>query len=166
MFKGKHVAVVGGGNSGVEAAIDLANIVEHVTVLEFMPELKADTVLQQRLRSLANVTVLTNVETREITGDGKVNGVSYRDRMTGDDHHIVLQGVFVLIGLVPNTEWLGATVKRNRPGEIVVDNRGATDLPGVFAAGDCADSPYKQVVRSMGSGATAALSAFDYLIRN
>jgi len=166
VFKGKRIAVIGGGNSGIEAAIDLAGIVEHVTVLEFMPELKADLVLQQRLYSLPNVTVLKNVQVKEITGTDKVNGISYVDRITEVTHHIDLQGVFILIGLVPNTDWLGTSVERNHFGEIVVDKHGATNIPGVFAAGDCTNSPYKQIIISMGSGATAALSAFDYLIRN
>lgn len=166
LFEGKHVAVIGGGNSGIEAAIDLAGIVKHVTVLEFMPELKADSVLQDRLNSLPNVTVLKNVQTKEITGTDKVNGISYVDRETGEEHHIELQGVFVQIGLVPNTDWLGDTVERTRFGEIIVDKHGATNIPGVFAAGDCTDSAYKQIIISMGSGATASLGAFDYLIRN
>ncbi|ANB57048.1 alkyl hydroperoxide reductase subunit F [Anoxybacillus sp. B7M1] len=166
LFEGKHVAVIGGGNSGVEAAIDLAGIVKHVTVFEFMPELKADAVLQERLYSLPNVTVLKNVQTKEITGTDRVNGISYIDRETGEEHHLELQGVFVQIGLVPNTDWLEGTVERNRFGEIIVDKRGATNIPGVFAAGDCTDSAYKQIIISMGSGATAALGAFDYLIRN
>ena len=166
LFEGKDVAVIGGGNSGIEAAIDFAGIVKHVTVLEFMPELKADSVLQDRLNSLPNVTVLKNVQTKEITGTDRVNGISYIDRETEEEHHIELQGVFVQIGLVPNTDWLGDTVERNSFGEIVVDKHGATNVPGVFAAGDCTDSPYKQIIISMGSGATAALGAFDYLIRN
>lgn len=166
LFAGKHVAVIGGGNSGIEAAIDLAGIVSHVTVLEYMPELKADLVLQKRLFSLPNVTVLTNVQTKEITGTDKVNGISYTERDSGEVKHVELQGVFVQIGLVPNTEWLGDAVERTRMGEIVVDQRGATSLPGVYAAGDCTNSPFKQIIISMGSGATAALGAFDYLIRN
>lgn len=166
LFAGRDVAVIGGGNSGIEAAIDLAGIVRHVTVLEFMPELKADAVLQDRLYSLPNVTVLKNVQTKEITGTDKVNGISYIDRATEEVHHIELQGVFVQIGLVPNTDWLGDAVERTRFGEIVVDNHGATNVPGVFAAGDCTNSPYKQIIISMGSGANAALGAFDYLIRN
>ena len=165
LFAGKDVAVIGGGNSGIEAAIDLAGIVKHVTVLEFLPELKADSVLQERLYSLPNVTVIKNAQTKEITGTDKVNGISYINRETEETHHIELQGVFVQIGLVPNTDWLGETVERVR-GEIVVDSRGATNIPGVFAAGDCTNSPYKQIIISMGSGATASLSAFDYLIRN
>ncbi|MED4599254.1 alkyl hydroperoxide reductase subunit F [Paenibacillus validus] len=166
LFTGKRVAVIGGGNSGIEAAIDLAGIVGHVTVLEFMPELKADAVLQDRLYSLPNVTVLKNVQTKEITGTDKVNGISYIERDTGAVQHIELEGVFVQIGLVPNTDWLGDTVERNRIGEIVVNSHGATNVPGVFAAGDCTNSPYKQIIISMGSGANAALGAFDYLIRN
>ncbi|MEH7463943.1 alkyl hydroperoxide reductase subunit F [Bacillus thuringiensis] len=165
LFTGKHVAVIGGGNSGIEAAIDLAGIVKHVTVLEFMPELKADAVLQERLYSLPNVTVLKNVQTKEITGTDKVDGISYIDRETEEVHHIELQGVFVQIGLVPNTDWLGDTVERVR-GEIVTDKHGATNVDGVFAAGDCTNNPYKQIIISMGSGANASLGAFDYLIRN
>ncbi|MFB9759576.1 MULTISPECIES: alkyl hydroperoxide reductase subunit F [Bacillaceae] len=166
LFTGKRVAVIGGGNSGVEAAIDLAGIVKHVTVLEFAPELKADAVLQDRLYSLPNVTVLKNVQTKEITGTDKVNGISYVDRETEATQHVELEGVFVQIGLVPNTDWLGETVERTRVGEIVTDKHGATNTPGVFAAGDCTNSPYKQIIISMGSGANAALGAFDYLIRN
>lgn len=154
LFTGKDVAVIGGGNSGIEAAIDLAGIVKHVTVLEFMPELKADAVLQERLNSLPNVTVLKNVQTKEITGTDKVNGISYIDRETEEVHHVELQGVFVQIGLVPNTDWLGETVERVR-GEIVTDKHGATNVPGVFAAGDCTNNPYKQIIISMGSGANA-----------
>ncbi|OZI12482.1 alkyl hydroperoxide reductase subunit F [Bacillaceae bacterium SAS-127] len=166
LFEGKHVAVIGGGNSGIEAAIDLAGIVKHVTVLEFMSELKADKVLQERLYSLPNVTVLKNVQTKEITGTDKVNGISYIDRETEEVHHIELEGVFVQIGLVPNTDWLGDDFERTRMGELIIDKRGATNIPGVFAAGDCTDNAYKQIIISMGSGATAALGAFDYLIRN
>ncbi|WP_042354491.1 alkyl hydroperoxide reductase subunit F [Bacillus rubiinfantis] len=166
LFEGKDVAVIGGGNSGIEAAIDLAGIVNHVTVLEFASELKADLVLQERLYSLPNVTVIKNAQTKEITGTDKVNGITYINRETGAEKHIELQGIFVQIGLVPNTDWLGDTIERTRMGEIVVDKRGATNVPGVFAAGDCTDSTYKQIIISMGSGATAALSAFDYLIRN
>ncbi|WP_338448174.1 alkyl hydroperoxide reductase subunit F [Niallia oryzisoli] len=166
LFEGKHVAVIGGGNSGIEAAIDLAGIVRHVTVLEFLPELKADSVLQERLHSLPNVTVITNAQTKEITGNETVNGISYIDRETNEEHHIELEGVFVQIGLVPNTDWLEGTVERTNRGEIIVDNHGATNVPGVYAAGDCTNSAYKQIIISMGSGATAALGAFDYLIRN
>jgi alkyl hydroperoxide reductase subunit F len=166
LFQGKDIAVIGGGNSGIEAAIDLAGVAKHVTVLEFMPELKADLVLQERLNRLTNVTVIKNAQLTEITGTDKVNGLKYIDRETGDEKHIDLQGVFIQIGLVPNTEWLKDSLERNRFGEIIVDEHNATSLPGVFAAGDCTNSPYKQIIISMGSGATAALSAFDYLIRN
>lgn len=166
LFVGKDVAVIGGGNSGIEAAIDLAGIVKHVTVLEFMPELKADEVLQKRLYSLPNVTVYKNVQTKEITGTNKVDGITFVHRDTGKEEHVELQGVFVQIGLVPNTDWLGDSVERSRFGEIIVDSHGATNIPGVFAAGDCTNSPYKQIIISMGSGATAALGAFDYMIRN
>ncbi len=166
LFKGKAVAVIGGGNSGIEAAIDLAGIAEKVIVLEFMPELKADAVLQEKLNSLKNVTVYKNVQTKEITGTDKVNGITFTDRTTGEEQHIELQGVFVQIGLVPNTDWLGDTVTRSRTGEIEVDIHNNTNIPGVFAAGDCTNSPYKQIVIAMGSGANAALSAFDYIIRN
>lgn len=166
LFAGKDVAVIGGGNSGIEAAIDLAGITNHVTVLEFMPELKADSVLQKRLYSLPNVTVLKNVQSKEITGTDSVNGITYIERDTGEEKHIELSGVFVQIGLVPNTDWLGDAVERNKFGEIIVDKRGATSVPGVYAAGDCTDSPYKQIIISMGSGASAALGAFDYLVRN
>src|SRR5690606_19509988 len=133
---------------------------------EYKAELKADSVLQDRLKSLPNVTVLTNARTHEITGTDKVNGISYIDLQTGDEKHIELSGVFVQIGLVPNTDWLGDTVDRNKFGEIVIDQRGATNIPGVFAAGDCTNNPYKQIIISMGSGATASLSAFDHLIRS
>lgn len=166
LFAGKRVAVIGGGNSGIEAAIDLAGIVKHVTVLEFAAELKADSVLQDRLYSLPNVTVIKNAQTKEIHGTDKVNGISYLDRETEEVKHIELEGIFVQIGLVPNTDWLEGTLERTRFGEIIVDKHGATSIPGVYAAGDCTDSAYKQIIISMGSGATAALGAFDYLIRN
>src|SRR5699024_1084725 len=136
LFEGKRVSVIGGGNSGVEAAIDLAGIVEHVTVLEFGEELGADSVLQDRLRNLSNVTMITEAQTSEITGQDSVNGITYLDRNTNEEHHIQLEGVFVQIGLVPNTEWLGDVVEKTKSGEIVVDRRGATSIPGVFAAGD------------------------------
>ena len=166
LLKGKDVAVIGGGNSGIEAAIDLAGVVKHVTVLEFMPELKADAVLVKKLHSLPNVTVHTNAQTTEITGaDGKVNGLAFKHRGDGTDARVELEGVFVQIGLVPNTEWLGQSVERTKFGEIVVDARGATNVPGVFGAGDCTTVPYKQIVVAAGAGSTAALSAFDYLIR-
>ena len=166
LFKGKKVAVIGGGNSGIEAAIDLAGVADHVTVFEFLPELKADNLLQERLYSLPNVDVLKNVKTKEITGDKRVNGISYIERDKGTKKHLDIDGVFVQIGLIPNTEWLENTVELNTKGEIIVDQHSATNIPGIFAAGDCTDSPYKQIVISMGSGANAALSAFDYLIRN
>ncbi len=166
LFKGKDVAVIGGGNSGVEAAIDLAGVVNHVTVLEFLPEMKADAMLIKKLKSLPNVTIHTNAQTTEIAGDGgKVSGLHFKHRGDGTEARVDLQGVFVQIGLVPNTEWLGATVKRSKFGEIEVDARGATNVPGVFAAGDCTTTPYKQIVVAAGAGSTAALSAFDYLIR-
>ena len=167
LFAGKRVAVVGGGNSGIEAAIDLAGIVKHVTVLEFLPELKADQVLQERLYSLPNVTVIKNAATKEITGQDRVDGITYVDRDTNEEHHVELDGVFIQIGLVPNTDWLeGSGIERNRFGEIVIDATGATNIPGIFASGDCTTQKYKQIIISMGAGATAALSAFDYLIRN
>ncbi|VCU69056.1 NADH dehydrogenase [Pigmentiphaga humi] len=167
LFKGKRVSVIGGGNSGVEAAIDLAGIVQHVTLLEFAPELRADAILQRKLYSLPNVTVVTQAQTTEITGDGqKVNGISYKDRQSGEQHHIELEGVFVQIGLVPNTEWLKGTIALSKHGEIEVDARGQTSIPGVFAAGDVTTVPYKQIVIAAGDGAKAALSAFDYLIRS
>ncbi len=167
LFKGKRTAVIGGGNSGIEAAIDLAGIVEHVTVVEFADQLKADAVLVKKLNSLPNVTVHTNAQTTEITGDGsKVNGLRYKDRATGTEHHVALAGVFVQIGLVPNTEFLKGTVELSKFGEIVVDAKGHTNVPGVFAAGDCTTVPYKQIVIAAGEGAKAALSAFDHLIRS
>jgi NADH-dependent peroxiredoxin subunit F len=167
LFKGKRTAVIGGGNSGIEAAIDLAGIVEHVTVIEFADQLKADAVLVAKLNSLPNVTVHTNAQTTEITGDGsKVNGIRFKDRATGTEHHVELAGVFVQIGLVPNTEWLKGTVELSKFGEIVVDAKGHTNVPGVFAAGDCTTVPYKQIVIAAGEGAKAALSAFDHLIRS
>jgi alkyl hydroperoxide reductase subunit F len=166
LFKGRKVAVIGGGNSGVEAAIDLAGIVEHVTLIEFAQQLKADAVLVSRLRSLPNVTIHTNAQTTEILGDGrKVTGLRYRDRATGTEHAVELAGVFVQIGLVPNTEWLRGTVELSKHGEIVVDARGATNAPGVFAAGDATTTPFKQIIIAAGDGAKAALSAFDHLIR-
>ncbi|WP_396430777.1 alkyl hydroperoxide reductase subunit F [Limnohabitans sp.] len=167
LFKSKRTAVIGGGNSGIEAAIDLAGIVEHVTVVEFAEQLKADAVLVKKLNSLPNVTVHTNAQTTEITGDGsKVNGLRYKDRATGTEHHIDLAGVFVQIGLVPNTEFLKGTVELSKFGEIVVDAKGHTNVPGVFAAGDCTTVPFKQIVIAAGEGAKAALSAFDHLIRS
>ena len=166
LFKGKHVAVIGGGNSGVEAAIDLAGVVSRVTVLEFAPELKADAVLQRKLHSLPNVTVITNAQTTEVTGDGnKVTGLNYTDRGTGEAQNVALEGIFVQIGLLPNTDWLKGTLELTRFGEVEVDSHGRTNVPGVFAAGDCTTVPYKQIVIAAGDGAKAALSAFDHLIR-
>ncbi|CAN7628632.1 alkyl hydroperoxide reductase subunit F [Pseudoduganella sp. LjRoot289] len=167
LFKGKRVAVIGGGNSGVEAAIDLAGLVQHVTLIEFGAELRADAVLQRKLRSLANVTVIVSAQTTEIHGDGKkVNGISYNDRVSGEARKVELEGVFVQIGLVPNTEWLKGVVGLSRHGEIEVDARGATSIPGVFAAGDVTTVPFKQIIIATGEGAKASLSAFDYLIRS
>jgi NADH-dependent peroxiredoxin subunit F len=166
LFKGRKVAVIGGGNSGVEAAIDLAGVVAHVTLIEFADQLKADAVLVNKLKSLANVTIHTGAQTTEITGDGqKVTGLRYRDRKRGTEHAVELAGVFVQIGLVPNTEWLRGTVELSKHGEIVVDARGATSVPGVFAAGDVTTTPFKQIIIAAGEGAKAALSAFDHLIR-
>jgi alkyl hydroperoxide reductase subunit F len=166
LFKGKDVAVIGGGNSGVEAAIDLAGVVKHVTLLEFAPELKADAVLQRKLRSLPNVDIIVNAQTTEVNGDGhKVNGITYKDRETGEVRQLPLEGIFVQIGLLPNTDWLKGTVNLSRFGEIEIDARGHTNVPGVFAAGDCTTVPYKQIVIAAGAGATAALSAFDHMIR-
>ena len=167
LFKGKRVAVIGGGNSGVEAAIDLAGIVAHVTLIEFDGKLRADEVLQRKLRSLPNVDVVVSAQTTEVLGDGrKVTGLSYVDRATHDRHTLALDGIFVQIGLLPNTEWLKGTVELSARGEIVVDERGQTSLPGVFAAGDATTVPYKQIVIAMGEGAKAALGAFDHLIRS
>jgi len=166
LFKGKRVAVIGGGNSGVEAAIDLAGIVQQVTLIEFAEQLKADAVLVAKLRSLRNVTIHTNAQTTAITGDGnKVTGLRYRDRATSVEAQVDLAGVFVQIGLVPNTEWLKGTVELTRFGEIIVDARGQTSVPGVYAAGDCTDVPFKQIIIAAGEGAKAALGAFDYLMR-
>jgi alkyl hydroperoxide reductase subunit F len=166
LFKGKRVAVIGGGNSGVEAAIDLAGIVAHVTLLEFDSILRADAVLQNKLRSLPNVKIITQAQTTEVTGDGeKVNGLVYKDRASGETHRIELEGIFVQIGLLPNTDWLKGTLNLSPRGEIEVDNRGQTSMAGVFAAGDCTTVPYKQIIIAMGEGAKASLSAFDYLIR-
>ncbi|MCZ8236685.1 MAG: alkyl hydroperoxide reductase subunit F [Inhella sp.] len=166
LFKGQRVAVVGGGNSGVEAAIDLAGIVKSVTLLEFAPALKADDVLVKKLQSLPNVTILTHVQTQEVVGEGgKVNGLRYLHRETGESVTVPLEGVFVQIGLVPNTEWLKGTLELSRYGEVVVDAKGATSAPGVFAAGDCTTVPFKQIIIATGDGAKAALGAFDALMR-
>ncbi len=167
LFKGKRVAVIGGGNSGVEAAIDLAGIVAHVTLLEFADTLRADAVLQAKLNSLPNVTVIKSAQTTEVTGDGqKVNGLRFKDRVSGEEQQIDLEGIFVQIGLLPNTDWLKGTINLSKFGEIEIDAKGQTNVPGVFAAGDCATTPYKQIIIAMGSGATASLSAFDHLIRS
>ncbi|MEI6401064.1 MAG: alkyl hydroperoxide reductase subunit F [Actinomycetota bacterium] len=166
LFRGKAVAVVGGGNSGVEAAIDLAGLVHHVTLLEFDDRLRADEVLQRTLRSLPNVTVVTGARTTEVLGDGsKVTGLVYVERATDASHTVPLDGVFVQIGLLPNTDWLRGTVELSDRGEVIIDDRGRTSVPGVFAAGDCTTVPYKQIVIALGAGSTAALSAFDHLIR-
>ncbi|AIR63339.1 alkyl hydroperoxide reductase subunit F [Enterobacter sp. Ap-916] len=166
LFKGKRVAVIGGGNSGVEAAIDLAGIVEHVTLLEFAPEMKADQVLQNKVRSLKNVDIVLNAQTLEVKGDGsKVTGLQYKDRVTESVHDVALAGIFVQIGLLPNTTWLEGSVERNRMGEIIIDAKCETTVKGVFAAGDCTTVPYKQIIIATGEGAKASLSAFDYLIR-
>jgi alkyl hydroperoxide reductase subunit F len=166
LFKGKRVAVIGGGNSGVEAAIDLAGIVAHVTLLEFDSVLRADAVLQKKLASLPNVKVITSAQTTEVTGADKVNGLTYKDRVSGESHHIDLEGIFVQIGLVPNTDWIKGTVALTPRGEIEIDARGQTSVPGVFAAGDATTVPYKQIIIAMGEGAKASLGAFDHLIRS
>jgi alkyl hydroperoxide reductase subunit F len=167
LFKGKRVAVIGGGNSGVEAAIDLAGIVAHVTLIEFDSRLRADSVLQRRLAGLANVTTVLDAQTTEITGNGhRVDGLVYKDRVSGETQRVELEGVFVQIGLVPNTDWLKGTVELSPRGEIVVDAKGRTSVPGVFAAGDATTVPFKQIIIAAGEGAKAALGAFDYLIRS
>jgi alkyl hydroperoxide reductase subunit F len=166
LFKGKDVAVIGGGNSGVEAAIDLAGVVRSVTLLEFADQLKADQVLVDKLKSLPNVTIHVNAQTTEVTGDGqKMTGLKWKDRVTGAEHAPALAGVFVQIGLVPNTEFLKGTLELSRFGEIIVDAKGATSVPGIFAAGDATTTPFKQIIIAAGEGAKAALSAFDHLIR-
>jgi alkyl hydroperoxide reductase subunit F len=167
LFKGKRVAVIGGGNSGVEAAIDLAGIVAHVTLLEFGEELRADAVLQRKLNSLPNVRVLKMAQTTEVQGDGqKVTGLVYKDRTNDELHNVELEGIFVQIGLLPNSEWLKGALELSRFGEIIVDAKGQTSIPGVFAAGDVTTVPYKQIVIAVGEGAKASLSAFDHLIRS
>lgn len=167
LFKGKRVAVIGGGNSGVEAAIDLAGVVAQVTLIEFDTQLRADAVLQKKLLSLPNVKVITNALTTEATGDGeKINGLVYKDRTSGELNTVALEGIFVQIGLLPNTDWLKGTIALSPRGEIEVDARGQTSLPGVFAAGDCTTVPFKQIIIAMGEGAKASLSAFDHLIRS
>lgn len=166
LFKGKRIAVIGGGNSGVEAAIDLAGVVGHVTLIEFDKVLRADEVLQRKMKSLPNVTIVTSARTTQVKGDGKrVTGLAYEDRVSGETRDLALEGIFVQIGLVPNTEWLKGALSLNARGEIIVDEHGATSIPGVFAAGDCTTAPYKQIVIAMGEGARASLAAFDYLIR-
>jgi alkyl hydroperoxide reductase subunit F len=167
LFKGKRVAVIGGGNSGVEAAIDLAGIVHHVTLIEFDKQLRADAVLQKKLHSLPNVTVIVSALSTEVHGDGqKVNGLSYQDRTNDTLHRVDLEGIFVQIGLLPNSDWLRGTVELSGRGEVIIDDRGQTSVPGVFAAGDVTTVPYKQIIIAMGAGSTAALSAFDHLIRS
>ena len=166
LFKGKRVAVIGGGNSGVEAAIDLAGIVAHVTLLEFAEDLRADAVLQKKLYSLPNVTVIKSAQTTEVTGSEKVDGLNYKDRVSGTEHRVELEGIFVQIGLLPNTDFLKGTVELSRFGEVVVDAKGQTSVPGIYAAGDCTTVPYKQIIIAMGEGAKASLSAFDHLIRS
>lgn len=167
LFKGKRVAVIGGGNSGVEAAIDLAGVVAHVTLIEFDHALRADAVLQKKLYSMPNVEVIKSALTTEVKGDGnKVNGLVYKDRNTNEIHTVELEGIFVQIGLLPNTDWLKGTVTLSPRGEVEVDARGQTSVAGVFGAGDCTTVPYKQIIIAMGEGAKASLSAFDHLIRH
>ena len=166
LFENKDVAVIGGGNSGVEAAIDLAGIVKHVTLFEYSSELKADTVLQDRLRSLSNVDIHTNARTAEVLGEDHVTGISYEDLNSGEIKELSLDGIFVQIGLVPNTSWIGDAVELNNRGEVVIDRNNNTNVPGIFAAGDVTDQKNKQIIISMGAGANAALNAFDYIIRN
>lgn len=167
LYKGKRVAVVGGGNSGIEAAIDLAGLVKHVTVLEFADTLKADDVLQRKLHSLPNVSVITSAQTTQVLGDThRVTGLEYKDRSSNEMHTVELEGIFVQIGLLPNSEWLKGTVATSPHGEIEIDARGQTNIPGVFAAGDVTNVPYKQIIIAMGEGSRSSLSAFDYLIRH
>ena len=167
LFKGKDVAVVGGGNSGVEAAIDLAGVVNNVTLLEFGNELRADAILQKKLTTLANVKVIKAAQTMGVLGDGqKVIGLTYKDRNTNQIHTLDLAGIFVQIGLVPNTDWLKGTIDLNERGEIMIGSKGQTSIPGILAAGDVTNVPYKQIVIAIGEGAKAALGSFDYLIRS
>jgi alkyl hydroperoxide reductase subunit F len=167
LYKGKRTAVIGGGNSGVEAAIDLAGIVAHVTLIEFDSQLRADAVLQKKLRSLSNVDIITSALSTEVIGDGeKVQALVYTDRNTDESHRIALDGIFVQIGLVPNTEWLKGPLTLSPRGEIEVDAHNATNIPGVFAAGDVTTVPYKQIIVAMGEGTKAGLSAFDHIIRH
>ncbi|WP_168582018.1 alkyl hydroperoxide reductase subunit F [Gephyromycinifex aptenodytis] len=166
LFKGKSVAVIGGGNSGVEAAIDLAGVVGHVTVIEFLDQMRADEVLQRKLRSLSNVDIILGAKTTEVVGDGSaVTGLKYEDRATGEAKELDVQGIFVQIGLLPNTEWLKGAIELSERGEVVIDEAGHTSIPGVLAAGDATTTPYKQIVVALGAGATASLSAFDHIIR-
>ena len=167
LYKGKRVAVIGGGNSGVEAAIDLAGIVSHVTLVEFDTKLRADAVLQKKLNSMPNVAIITNALSKEVLGaDGKVTTLRYEDRANNQMHDIALEGIFVQIGLLPNTDWLKGVIDLSPRGEVIIDAKGETSMPGVFAAGDCTTVPYKQIIIAMGEGAKASLSAFDYLIRS
>ncbi|MEX0739130.1 MAG: alkyl hydroperoxide reductase subunit F [Pseudohongiella sp.] len=167
LYKGKRVAVVGGGNSGIEAAIDLAGLVKHVTVIEFADTLKADDVLQRKLHSLPNVSVITSAQTTQVLGDKhKVTGIEYKDRNSNELHTVELEGIFVQIGLLPNSEWLNGAVTTSKHGEIEIDAKGQTNIPGVFAAGDVTNVPYKQIIIAMGEGSRSSLSAFDYLIRH
>ena len=167
LFKGKRVAVIGGGNSGVEAAIDLASIASHVTVFEFASSLKADAVLQRKLASLPNATVILNAQSTEVLGDGsRVSALAYLDRTSGKPHTLPLDGIFVQIGLVPNTDWLPSSIETNSFGEILVDARGSTSVPGIFAAGDCTSIPFKQIIIAAGEGAKAALGAFEHMMRS
>jgi alkyl hydroperoxide reductase subunit F len=167
LYKGKRVAVIGGGNSGVEAAIDLAGIVSHVTLVEFDTKLRADAVLQKKMYSMPNVTVITNALSKEVLGaNGKVTTLRYEDRASKEMHDVALEGIFVQIGLLPNTDWLKGVIDLSPRGEVIIDQKGETSMPGVFAAGDCTTVPYKQIIIAMGEGAKASLSAFDYLIRS
>ncbi|MDU7037120.1 MAG: FAD-dependent oxidoreductase, partial [Staphylococcus simulans] len=166
LFEGKNVAVVGGGNSGAEAAIDLAGIVKHVTLVEYKDFLRADEILQKRLGELSNVTILKNAQSSEVLGDDHVTGLKYEDNKTGETHQIDVDGIFVQIGLLPNSEWLHGAIDTNDHGEIIVDRKQETSMPGVFAAGDVTDDRFKQIIIAMGTGADAALNAFDYIIRN
>ena len=165
-YKGKQVAVVGGGNSGIEAAIDLAGICSKVTVFEFMDELKADNVLQERLKSLPNVEVFVSSQTTEVIGNGdKLTALRIKDRKTEEERLVELDGVFVQIGLSANSSVFRDIVETNRPGEIVIDAHCRTNVTGIYAAGDVSTVPYKQIIISMGEGAKAALSAFDDRVR-
>lgn len=165
LYEGQPIAVIGGGNSGIEAALDLAGMASKIYVLELTDELRADQVLQDRLREKDNVEVILNAQTLEVTGDGRVEGLRYKDSNTGEEHNLDIKGLFILVGLVPNTEWVPESIERNDRGEIIVDERGTTSVPGIHAAGDCTDQVYKQIVISVGSGATAALGAYDYILR-